>query len=211
MTTDCEGYFYTETALDIWKKRDWERENLMLKCLDTVHKENFFSRVKFMNGRLEADRLNGLAEDIWVDAQTDFIEKGRAGKLLIRETTYIGYYWSIFKYKFLDMQGRELVLKKAKEEFGVQQEDGNLPTPAELLENKGNPPGVTQLLQEMRSAISELGANCRQLYYWRHEKGWTLEQIAQEKKVQKETIAQTFARCKKSLKKVLLGRQTRQK
>lgn len=211
MGTDCDYYFLTSTASEIWKKGDRQGENRMLKCLDDVQKKAFFHGVIHSNGRLEVARLEGLAEDAWLMAQAAFIEEGRKGKSVVRDPTYVGYFRRIFRNKFFDLQGHGLALNKAKEEFGRQDGYVGTPTPADLLENKENPPELTDLIREMRSVLAELNDNCREFYRWRYEENRDPEWIARERTIKVEAVHQTFWRCKERFHKILQERRAKRK
>lgn len=205
MDIQCEEYFLSARAREIWRNADREGEARMLKCLDEKHRENFFGQVIYRNGRVEEERLRELAREAWAAACEVFITQGRAGNYTITDLDYVGYFRQIFWNKFMDELTGAQARKAAAEKFGTWDGSGGgkSASPADIIEDGGDPPGLREMIRELRGAMDRLSAGCQQLLHWKYEKGWSYDKIAADKNVKRDACIDMVSRCKKRCREIL--------
>ena len=188
MEMDCNYYFLTGTALEIWRNGDKEGENRMWKCLYERREEHFFPRVIYRNGRVAVERITELAETAFHTAWEAFTNDGRAGKNRTSDRQYTAYFFGIFRFKFLKLLAQEQVRRTAEEEFHQRGTGGDAPG----FEIK--PGGLySPRVQKVLDAISP---DCRQLLTWRYVDGLSHDLIAEKKKIERESSIKMVHRCK---------------
>lgn len=189
MEMDCSYYFLTGTALEIWRTGDKEGENRMMKCLYEMREEKFFSRVIYPNGRVARERITELAETAFQTAWEAFTNDGRAGKNRTNDRQYTGYFFGIFRFKFLRLLEDEQARRAAEEEFDLRHA-GDEPPGFEIRTESMYSPRVQRLLDK-------ISPDCRQLLIWRYVEGLSHDAIAEKKKIERDSSIKMISRCKK--------------
>src|ERR1700743_487123 len=116
---DCDTYFLSNTALQIWQRNDIDGQNRMFSCLSQIHKEGFFRRVIYRNKSGDDSMNRDLAESAFLNAWETFNNNGKAGKVQFSQAVYTGYFYIAFKRSYLKMIGGELKKHGAEKAFMV--------------------------------------------------------------------------------------------
>jgi DNA-directed RNA polymerase specialized sigma24 family protein len=188
MGIDCDYYFLTGTAREIWQKGDKQGENRMLTCLYTLHKEDFFRRVIYKNNRLVNERMTELAESAFLLAWEAFNNDGKAGRNKTKEHRYTWYFFGIFKYKFLRLLQDEQVRRASEAEFGRVHAEVD-PYIFEIKKTGMYSP-------EIQKMFDRLSPDCRQLLTWRYVEELSHDEIARRKEIARDSSIKMISRCK---------------
>ena len=164
---DCNTYFLSSVALQIWQRNDEEGQNRMFSCLSQVHKEGFFKRVIYKNRYGDVVSVE-LAENAFLSAWESFNNNGKAGKIALTETQYLGYFYVAFKRTYLKLVGAELKTHGAEREYSLMDK-----APYDvLLENE-------QIVGErVQRVLQKMGVGCRKMLEWKFMEGASHEVIA---------------------------------
>jgi DNA-directed RNA polymerase specialized sigma24 family protein len=181
---DCNTYFLSSVALQIWQRNDEDGQNRMLTCLSQVHKEGFFRRVIYKN-RYSDSVNNELAENAFLMAWESFNINGKAGKISLTEKQYTGYFYIAFKRTYLKLVGTELKKHGAEKEFSLM---GDSSYDA-IMENE-------QVVRErVQRTLQKMGANCRKMLEWKFMEGASHDVIAQRRNITRKSSINTLFRC----------------
>ena len=84
METDCDYYFLSKTAIEIWQKNDIRSQDRMYECLTSEHKKSFFKQVIFKSKIVPEHRLTEIAESVFITTWVTFNSKGKAGEIVFQ-------------------------------------------------------------------------------------------------------------------------------
>lgn len=187
MNSNCNFFFLTATAVEIWASKDAVSENKMFECLYTCEKQGFFSRVIFQNGLIHEKILTELAENAFVSAWEDFSKSGRMGRLDIKSPVYTGFFFIIFKNKYLRLLEKENRIAGEKLSFGSLQS-------ASVNADTDNRHAFSWKTQH---AFNQVSPGCRELLQWKHIDNLEYDEIALRRNISRKSATNMVSRCGK--------------
>lgn len=196
MESECDHYFLTTTAKQIWQEDDEQGMRQMYDCLCAVHKEAFFCSLIYDKKERRDSPMREMAEDAFTDAWLEFNTRGRSGLLVIDRSTYIPYFRRMLKGKFIDS------LRKEKARQLKEQAYRHLHPEYDQEDVSDN------FLEDLlKKAWQRLGQNCRNLLVWRHKESKSIGWIAEQKGKSPENISKMVHSCKLRLLELIRGTQ----
>ena len=185
MKTDCNYYFLTSTAKQIWISNDTQGESRMFECLSSVHKNSFFNKVIFKDGIVPEFKSKEFAEDAFVLTWQQLREKGRQGNFSIEQDEYTWYFFRSFKFNYLKQLEKEIKLQKAIKDYGKDIKDKSY-------SEKDN-----SFSWRTQSVLDKLSEGCRQLIIWKYVENLSHDEIAEKRNIARKTSITLVSRCSK--------------
>jgi hypothetical protein len=195
MKVDCNYYFLSETALQIWQRNDGSGQKKMYDCLTAIHKPAFFRQVIFKNGKVPEHRLLQLAEDTFETTWENFTIKGMAGDFIFKKTEYTGLFYTIFKRSYIRDFEKEIEKVNAEIEF-YKNHPANGKAPMDT-DDTFSP--------RTQRALNKMSLSCKQLLIWKHIEGLSHDEIAVKKKIDRIYSIKMVSRCGRQFLKLWLN------
>ncbi|MDQ6763420.1 MAG: hypothetical protein M3015_12440 [Bacteroidota bacterium] len=195
MQADCDHYFLSKTAVEIWQKDDAKGQSKMYDCLKNVYKESFFRQVVFKSKTVPYYRLTEIAESVFNSAWTNITLKGKEGKIVFEEPEYTGFFYTVFKRNYLKLSAKEIKYAEIENKYRQGQETK---TEMKTDADKGE-----LFSPETQRAMNKISPNCRQLLMWKHIDGLSHDEIAGMKNIDRDSSIKMVSRCGQQLLQIL--------
>ena len=188
--------------MEIWKRGDDSGLGRMLACLSAVHKESWFRRVVYKSGLIDGAVLREMAESVFLQTWEMFNQRGREGRLRLDGLEYTAYLFIAFKGNYLKTLEKELRRVVAEKEFGSRQ-----PAVGEAEGVGGADGGGGGDLFSVRTqqALNKISPDCRQLLIWKHIGGWSHDEIARRKNINRSSSIKMLSRCGRRFSEIWRG------
>jgi DNA-directed RNA polymerase specialized sigma24 family protein len=194
MGTDCDYFFLSSTAKEMWKTNDEIGLNKMFACLVKIYKESFFRRVIYKTKNVPEYMLHELAENVFVSAWESFNKKGITGETEIAGIEYTGFLFTIFKRAYL--KGLEKAIRQSKEEnlYGRMQSQD---TETDFGIKKDESFSV-----RAQKTLNKISPDCKDLLIWKHVQGLSHDEIAARRKIDRDSSIKMLSRCAKRFREI---------
>ena len=193
MEIDCDYFFLSKTALQIWRTGDINGQKRMHECIASIHKELFFKQVIFKNGRIPQFRLLEIAEEVFLTSWENFNIKGKAGEIALERDLYTGFFYTIFKRNYIKFLMKEIKKAGAEIEFSKRYSSAS-----EIAIDKDE---IFSPLTKF--ALNKIGENCKKLLIWKHIDCLSHDEIATKKNIDRSSSIKMVSRCGKNFLRIL--------
>lgn len=184
---DCDYYFLSATATEIWQNDDISGHNRMYKCLVDVHKGKFFKSVIFKSKIVPEHRSIEIAETVFNTTWVNFNIKGKEGKIVFEKPEYTRLFYTIFKRSYIRQIEIEIRNAQAENEFRNRNE-----TKSEMTLDKAD-----IFSPRTQAALNKISPNCKQLLIWKHVDDLSHDEIALKKNIDRNSSIKMVCRCGK--------------
>jgi hypothetical protein len=191
---DCNHYFLSTTAIEIWQNDDTHGHNRMYNCLVKMHKENFFKSVIFKSTMVPEHISFEIAENVFSTSWVDFNIKGKAGQIIFEKAVYTGLFYTIFKRNYLKQIKIEMRNIQAEKEYRNSKETSEMPIDK-----------IDIFSPRTLAALNKISPNCKQMLIWKHIDGLSHDEIALKKIIDRESSIKMVSRCGKDFLKKWLS------
>lgn len=194
MEKDCNYYFLSKTATEIWKTKDACGQNKMYECCNAIQKPRFFKTVVFKNGMIHEERLQHIAEDVFIKSWEDFNLKGIKEGYDFKKTEYTNLLYIIFKRAYIKRLKWEIIRANAEQDF--------YKNPSEESAISAD---ITDFFSpRTQKTLNEITPNCKQLLLWTYVDLLSYDEIAEKKKIARENCPKMVWTCKQNFLKAWL-------
>lgn len=193
-TQNSNKYLLSATAIQVWKAHDIEGENKMFVSVSTVCREKWFKSIIYKSDTIPAYRLEEIAEEAFYTSWQRFVEKGKAGNIVLTEIEYTGYLKQAFHRTFIRQYKKEIRENEEKKLFAAYYKTMN---------KNGNDAVQKELLkQKLQRVLQTLPPESVQLLKWRFINKLSYKVIAEKLQILEQSCVQKLFRVKKEFKEI---------
>jgi hypothetical protein len=181
---DCNYYFLTSTAKQIWFSNDTQAEGIMFECLSSTHKKSFFNKVVFKGGTIPEYKLSDFADEAFLLTWEQISAKGKEGRFSIDDVEYTWFFFRAFKFNYLKQLEKAIKLQKAEKGYG-----NSMPLTSDIKDKSFS--------WRTQTVLNKLSAGCRELVTWKFIENLSHDEISQLRNIERTTSIKLVSRCGK--------------